>query len=318
MLNPTRLLLATDFSRCSAQAFDHALWWAATFRADLDLVHCQASPWEAYDLDTFPVVDLAEQRRQIEERTKGELSALAEKARLKGLHVVTEIVRDPSVSHGILAYAEAKNVDLIVIGTHGHRGLGRLLLGSVAEQVVRKAHCPVFTVHEREAEVVPAPRQILAPVDLSESSRRGARLAFELARRFEVPLELVHVLDPALEPGLYMPGAYPLMVTPSETLREGAEKALERLAGELLGQCPVGVAKPTVTWQVLRGSPPYELADLGKSVPGAWIVMATEGHTGLERLLLGSTAERVLRLSPCPVVTVGTRNATKRNAELAA
>lgn len=309
-----RVLFATDFSRCGEQAFLHALWWAEKLHGELELVHSIASELDHYDLDTLPVVDLAAQHQLARTAASEQLEALVERARQRGVTARCEVLEGGPVPQVLCDYAVAKKVELVVVGTHGRRGLGRLLLGSVAEQVVRKAPCPVFTVHETEHEPRAAAASIVAPVDFSEGARAGADWALALARRFAVPLTLVHVLDPALEAGLFMPGAYPLMVSNTGELKATAEQSLARLQDELTKGSEGGIA---IERKVLYGSPPYEITDLARSLPGAWIVLATHSHTGLERLLLGSTAERVLRLAPCPVITLGKQAVETRTGLLA-
>lgn len=297
-----RLVFATDFSRCSEQAFLHALSWAEKLKGELELVHCLASELDGYDLDTLPVMDLTAQRQVARDRAQQELARLVDQATRRGLLAKGEVLEGGPVAPALCDYVQARKADLLVLGTHGRRGLGRLFLGSVAEQVVRGATCPVFTVHETEAEPNTTVSVLVAPVDFSDGARKGARWALALARRFQVPLTLVHVLDPALEAGLFMPGAYPVVVSNTEQLKAGAELSLAKIRDEMVQGSD---AAPPIELKVLYGSPPYEITDLAKSIPGAWIVMATQSHSGLERLLLGSTAERVLRLAAGPVITLG-------------
>lgn len=312
MATPHRLLFATDFSRCSEQAFEHALWWTERLSAELLVVHCLASEIDAYDLDTLPVVDLAAQREVARGRALEGLEALAQKAAARGLRASVEVLEGGPVAVALCDLAAARKVDLVILGTHGRRGLGRFFLGSVAEKVVRTSTRPVFTVREAEAAPVPGVAAVIAPVDFSEGARQGAKAALALALRFGVPLHLVHVIDPALEAGLFMPGAFPVLVSNTGELKAAAELSLGRLRDELVAGLP---AAPVVELAVLYGSPPYELTDLARGIPSAWIVMATQSHHGLERLLLGSTAERVLRLTSGPVITLG-RGATEVASDL--
>ncbi len=187
--------------------------------------------------------------------------------------------------------------DLIVLGTHGRRGATRLFLGSVAEEVVRHAACPVLTSREAADPQPPAaPQRVLLPVDFSAPSRRIAALAAELAGRWGATLQLLHVLE--LPP---LPSFYGLLpdATALERLRQDAAEELATLAATTIGG-------DGVHWEgaVSRGRAAEEIVRFAAEHGGELIVMPTQGRGGFDRLLLGSTAERVLRMAACPVLTL--------------
>ena len=143
-----RILFPTDFSEPAEQAQRYALSLADRFGAELHLLHVvaplpavmpdSAGAWTLPDADVDLHVDAARKRLA---RTLGDECGAEQRAVLSvkvGL-VVDEVVR----------YAHEHEIDLIVVGTHGHTGLSRLLLGSVAEKLVRLAECPVLTVHPK-------------------------------------------------------------------------------------------------------------------------------------------------------------------------
>jgi len=138
-----RILVATDFSDGSRQALEHALQIAEKFGSELTLVHSWEAPNYAYATDLYMPVDLV---------TRIEGAALARleqattelKARFPG---AKSLLRSGSAWEQVLGAATAVKADLIVMGTHGRRGLERALLGSVAEKVVRMSPVPVLTVH---------------------------------------------------------------------------------------------------------------------------------------------------------------------------
>jgi len=144
-----KILVPTDFSSASDAAFRYAREIAARFGASVHLLHVIEEPMVAGALGTevfLPDAQIHEQlrvdaERQIEERLPAPL-----RARLKG---TTEIALGPTAST-IVNVAEDCGADLIVLGSHGRTGMAHLLLGSVAETVVRKAPCPVLTVRTAE------------------------------------------------------------------------------------------------------------------------------------------------------------------------
>lgn len=147
------ILLATDFSDASDAALAYARTFAETFGASLHVLHVledlAAHAWttEVY-VAALPGVH-EEMERQARERLEQVLTP-EERTRLNGVLVL----RSGSPFVEVVRYAREENVDLIVLGTHGRGAIAHMLLGSVAERVVRKAHCPVLTVRPAALEFV--------------------------------------------------------------------------------------------------------------------------------------------------------------------
>ena len=140
--------------------------------------------------------------------------------------------------------------------------------------------------------------KILCPVDFSEHSQAALEHAADVARRFGAELTLVHVVEPVLYPVAY--GLPPVSAVDYESVaRESAGKALEKLAAGL------GTLKAKI--RVDSGAASQRICDLAKSDGYDLIVLATHGYTGLKHVLLGSTAERVVRHAPCAVLVVKSR-----------
>ena len=153
MIDLHRILVPTDFSKYSANAVTYAAAFADKFGAELVVLHV------VQDLALFipEAVLIAPVMTPPLEQFKAAAQAALEKVvrdmNLTGLKVQTEIASGVPFAE-IIRVARAQNVDLIVMGTHGHTGLAHMLLGSVAEKVVRKAPCPVLTVRHPEHEFV--------------------------------------------------------------------------------------------------------------------------------------------------------------------
>jgi nucleotide-binding universal stress UspA family protein len=147
------ILIATDFTESAQCALDLAVEMARKFEADLTLVHCWEAPSYAYGGGLYVPVDL------ITPIEKGATRALEEALveLQKRVPKAKSVLRSGAAWEEILLAAAAVQADLIVVGTHGRRGLNRALLGSVAEKVVRMAEIPVLTVHGPR-EVTAAPR----------------------------------------------------------------------------------------------------------------------------------------------------------------
>lgn len=146
MVEVVRVLFPTDFSEASAEAARYALTLADRLRAELHALHvieaiAPTLPEAAQHLAAFPEGYLSKARENAESAL-----AAALPSDLAGGKKVVRGVRVGSPRGEILKYAKQNHVDLIVMGTSGRSGLPRLLVGSVAERVVRHAPCPVLTV----------------------------------------------------------------------------------------------------------------------------------------------------------------------------
>jgi len=139
----TKILVPTDFSECSLIAFEYGLQLARDFNAELRLVHVinpQAYPFG----DEYVALDHVQLMRETEYAEQKQMRSMAARAMTR--YSVRVIHGSPAVEICNAANADA---DLIVISTHGRTGLGHLLIGSVAEHVVRNAHCPVLVIPSR-------------------------------------------------------------------------------------------------------------------------------------------------------------------------
>jgi nucleotide-binding universal stress UspA family protein len=147
MINLTRMLVATDFGAASAAALKHGIELAREFGAELYLLHVIEHPSEAaeaeYPIGLFETMQSAAFDRLRQLMTDEEARELRPHCSMRFGAPADEIV----------SHAGEHEIDLIVMGTHGREGIARAVIGSVAEKVVRRADCPVLTVH---AEVLPA------------------------------------------------------------------------------------------------------------------------------------------------------------------
>jgi nucleotide-binding universal stress UspA family protein len=150
-----RILVPTDFSNCSHVACDAALKLATTFGSTIELLHVEEPPaWQGFVIPELVVNMPNEASTSLHEfvqtRTQRALEHLVEKLQREGVTQVrhrTELGEPGAV---IVRIAEEEHFDLIVMGTHGRKGFERLIMGSVAERVVRRAACPVLTVRAEE------------------------------------------------------------------------------------------------------------------------------------------------------------------------
>jgi nucleotide-binding universal stress UspA family protein len=153
MIDLRRILVPTDFSKHSRNALAYGAAFAEKFGAELHLLHV------VQDLAVFipdAVTGVPPTTPPVEQLTAAAQEALAQMVREQPLPGVTPLtdVREGTPFYEIIRFAREKDIDLIVMGTHGRSGLAHVLLGSVTEKVVRKAPCPVLTVRDPEHEFV--------------------------------------------------------------------------------------------------------------------------------------------------------------------
>jgi len=145
-MNIRTILLPTDFSECGNFALSYAASLARTFKASIICLNViePIVPTVGYSgmTEPLPIADIAE---QLEDSAERELPKLAECDECNGIEV-EEMVVHGEASAEIVRVAKERDVDLIVISSHGRTGLGRILFGSTAEAVVRHADCPVLVV----------------------------------------------------------------------------------------------------------------------------------------------------------------------------
>jgi len=206
------------------------------------------------------------------------------------------VVDAPDVPREIVAQAEATHAELIVIGSHGRSGVRRLLLGSIAEQVLRMARCPVMVV-PRNAMQVDTVRarpfsRILCPVDFSCDAIAALCYATRLASRAGT-VTVVHVVD--VPAALYeMPG-FDIANYRSDAVAKSRQRLAELIPERTARALDVVVSEGRPDQEILRVAAERDI-DL--------IVMGVSGRRAVDLAVFGSTTHRVLRGASCPVLTV--------------
>jgi nucleotide-binding universal stress UspA family protein len=296
---PTRILVPTDFSPNAEEALRFAVPLARQLGGKITLLHSidwQVNPQmrsAAGIIDTMNRVaqDVAEDRLEKLARTKVP-QELLEKT----------IVDFAPAQVGIPEAARELKTDLIVISTRGHTGLQRILLGSTAARVVRYASCPVLTVRPaagaksrgaKAAILGPIIKRILVPIVFSEGCDSSIRFATTLARIMQAQLTLLHVVAPLpLNASRYISEVQQY----DAEVKLDAKQRLKSLAATLPPdiQSEVLLRQNTPHLGIIRGARERR-CDL--------ITLPTRDLTSLKDFVLGSTAEKVIRHAPCPVLT---------------
>jgi nucleotide-binding universal stress UspA family protein len=260
---PKKILVAYDLSDASRTAWRHAAALAAECAADLEVVYVE--PWQV-GVDLMPPPGLTPDGVR-------ELRALIREHIGEGPKIT---IRHGDPARCVLSLARQHHPDLIVVGTRARRALGRALLGSTAEAVIRSATVPVLTARGRAGTV----RSILAPVNFTPYSDYGLKYAAAVSAVLGARLKVLHVTDDPIWSG---------------NLEHRLSALIERL--------------PEV---VRRSSRPYAEAAVGPVVAGIraackgqdWIVLVSHEKSLIKDVFFGTTLEQVLHSSSIPVLSV--------------
>jgi len=291
MLTIERILCPVDFSEFSDRACDYAHSFARHFGAKLFVLHV-AEPFVPVDPSSISpsLIDqvYAQNIADAEEKVR-ELAV-----RQNWNDVEHEVVLERgAVADAILRFVEGNNIDLITMGTHGRRGLDRLVLGSVTERILRTARPPVLAVHSlrqgsgaREGPV--QFRKILYCTDFSDNSPRALEYAFLLACKYKAEISLLHVIE-----------------------RSHSGKDLEaekcRVLQQLRAVIPHNVQNCATVEPAVRAGKTYEeILGHAAETETDLIVMGVRGRNALDLALFGSTTQRVMQLGQSPVLVVRT------------
>lgn len=273
MLHIKRILFPTDRSETAERALSHAAFLATKHGAELHVIHVRTD-----SLSPSP--------------TPEDLIPQQLKDQIDPPNVSVSVIQNESAANGILTYAEENAIDLIVMGTFGRRGPQRLLTGTVAERVVREAPCPVLTIRKRSPQAV---NHILVPVDFSERSKVAIPVAEALAQIYDADVTLFFVIDEDAVPMAHVPLLGPVRVSREEIISR-FNKLMEDLVAEHQD------SDVSIKGEVIIGHPSNEILEAAEDNIDM-IVLSTHGRTGLERIFLGSVAEKIVRRAPGAVFT---------------
>lgn len=293
-MNPLKILVPVDFSSFSSYATDFAAFLAQEYKADITLYHVVVM----FETE----VEEEEHIKNIEDIVKHKIlssnSLLDEKKReidVNNFEIHSIVERGVNAANSILEYINTHNYDLVIIGTHGRSGIKNWIYGSVTEKVVRLAKVPVITLHNmpRSHQI----KNILVPIDFSDNSKSGIKSARRIAKRFNSQINYIHIIEQQLHPSFHVIGIESIL-TLNPDLKDISLRKLKDFCFK---------EDETASYYVIEGTPHRDIADYAKEINCDLIVMSTHGYTGLDHILIGSTAERVIRIAPCPVFI------TKRN-----
>ena len=288
----TRILVPIDFSAPSDAALAYAKMLAGRFESRLHLLHVADA--------TFLRAVVADPENR-DTGVLNRLDALLSDEERSRFHSVSTVEHSDTPADQIVRYANFEDIDLIVMGTQGRTGMAHVLLGSVAETVVRNASCPVLTFRSTSTSVAPphVPSRILAPTDFSPPSDQALEYARGIAARCGATLHLLHVLDETADTSPF--GAEVIVPDSPEVRAARLAEARDKLAHRSGG---ANHEQPRASTEVVAGPSTRTIVRYAAENDFDLIVMGTHGRTGFAHLVMGSVAEEVVRTASCPVLSI--------------
>jgi nucleotide-binding universal stress UspA family protein len=288
------ILTATDFSEYSKIALGICLGVSKCMKTKLYVLHTiEKFPHEYKHLLSGTVH--ADMKQKLETEAMGKIKAMLP-AELLDDGSVIPIIRFGKPFMEIIQVAKEKQVDLLAVGTQGKAGVDRVVLGSVAERIVRKAGCTVMVVRGKKYVGF---KRIIVPIDLSDCSRVALEYAVATARAHKSKLTILHVYEKSfVEP--YVNAAN------SEEVADEIIKEIERVNGTKYDEFLKTVDLSGVEYEKLlkKGIPAFDIVEIAMEQQANLIVMGTHGRSGIKHILIGSTAEEVVRTVHCDIIVV--------------
>ena len=296
-----QILCPIDFSDGSQHAIQYATALARLHKSVLTVLHVAPAPFMTPALPSLDrsATDVAEIRR-----LGAEAATLFESATQAGIKVEV-LIESGQPARQILTRAAAVPADVIVLGTHGASGFEHLMLGSVAEKVLRKATCPVFTVPPHAQFTTGAMfKKLVCAVDFSEWSLAALDEACALAGDARGSVTAVHVIEwPWHEPPApHLEGLPPEQAAALLDYR----RYMETMAKSRLDAVTedVGRGRCRIETRVAHGKPYAELLCAVEREHADLIVIGVHGRSALDVFFFGSTTHQIVRRAPCPVLTL--------------
>ncbi len=298
-----KVIFTTDFSEIANHALPYAIKMAKIFEAELVMLHAVT----LYEHDPndpghrFPSLDsyCAELQRSADMS----LQVCVERAGDSGVPVRKKVIQGVTPHAAIVDFTKEQGGGvMLVMSTHGRSGLSHVLLGSVTENVIRYAPCPVLVVKQPEHEFIDKKtgevhiQKILFPLDFSKDSLKPLDLVRFIAGRHKAEVTLFHAIDVDIPPIYYTAGIESVL-----QLDPDLHKRMEKKMRDLVGDGLAGIA---VRHKVADGRAVTLIKDTARREKFDLIVMASSGSHRIGDFLFGSTAARVIQKAVCPVLVV--------------
>lgn len=287
---PKKIIAAIDFSTFTDTLLSYSAALCEKYGATLLLVHVTMDV-NALLEHNETALDIESLQRSNTRYAENYLKGLTEKLNAKN----DVFIREGNPADEISRLALEQEADMVITNTHGRSGFKRLLIGSVTEKLMKTIHCPLLALHSPDHE--PQSRtaselkleKILVGCDFSADSKLAIDYGLNLAQAFQGDLHLAHVIKPSF----------------SKTTLQKSKELRDRLEGKLNGMVPESSREGwAVQAVVLDGEPYIALMEYAQEQDIDIVVLGIRGHTLWEKLLVGSTTDRLIRQASFPVLAV--------------
>ncbi len=287
-----QILVPTDFSENAELALDYAIALAKQCSAKLHLLHTPVIPnYLLMDLSYSPGPEAV---TRILNDAQDALDRQSQKIHAAGVERFT-VIREGTVHEIIRDYAKEHDVDLVIVGTHGRGGVSKLMYGSVTERVLKTVHTPILVVPPKGGGI---PSSIVIAYDFSAPAKHAAEVARAIHGVCHGSLHLVHsyldVWGEYTDRGAVVGEAAEKR---RQALHRGLEEMLKDDAKELFS-----IDAQAIQTHLVTGDPTAAILQLAHDVGANLICAGTTGKSGIERLLIGSVARRLLHDSEIPLL----------------
>ena len=296
----SKILVPLDGSSLAEQVLPYVRQLGKHFHSNIRLIRAiepvppdLADPKHGLYLDRLAISLRNDARRY--------LNTTARPIRKSGLSVVSR-VHESDAAACIVREAEQDPGTLVAMATHGRTGLGRWMLGSVMDKVLHAVPNPLLAVRakdERDFSRDAAIEQVVVPLDGSSIAEQALPLASSIAQALSIKIVLLRATPTTLA---YYQGRDYFNTSVEEVLEEEARAAVKYLHDTALKFNEEGVSQ--MDELVVHGSPASTIINAVHDLPNCLIAMTTHGRSGVERWVLGSVADRVIRGSECPVLLI--------------
>ena len=297
MIQFQHILCPTDLSDASRPALRYAAAIAAWYDAQLTVLHVVPT----FDAIQIPPGALGETVQLVYPATHAEVVAmLHQQAEATGATAVNPALEAKAgdATDLIVGRALTLQADLVVLGTHGRSGFNRLWYGSIAEQVLHRASCPVLAVPPHAPATADVTfKRVVCALDFSPASLQAVGFALDLARQANGALTVLHTVEwlPEEEPRVHTHFNVPEYR--QHLIDDARARIMELIGDESQTWCAI---EPVVT----AGRAYREILRVAKERGADLIVMGTQGRGGIGLALAGSATQQVVRGAACPVLTV--------------
>lgn len=282
-----RILYPTDGSEPAESVLDYALRIASEHEATIHILNVADTSRNSLTRIRGELIDVLEREG---ERIVDEAE---QRATERGIPAVSEVIQGtPSTS--IVEYGVQFDIDLIVMATHGRRGLGRFLIGSVTERVINTAEVPVISVNpDRDRPLSYPCEELLVPIDRSRGAEFALKEGVAVAKATGATLHLLHVVETGgLGPDIHS-------IPMEEELTERANTIIAEATATAEAE-----SFDAVESEIEYGSPARKIRTYIRENGIDLAILGTHGETDFSRYVMGGVSAKIVRTSPIPVMCV--------------